>query len=63
MAVKKKTGVGLLPKLLIGTLIPILIAFLVIWAIVFFSVDLGTFRITSIKDIGSESLKELTATA
>jgi HAMP domain-containing protein len=63
MAVKKKTGVGLLPKLLIGTLIPILIAFLVIWAIVFFSVDLGTFRITSIKDIGSESLKELTTTA
>jgi len=63
MAVKKKTGLGLLPKLLIGTLIPILLAFLVIWVIVFFSVDLGTFRITSIKDIGSESLKELTTTA
>ncbi|MGZ3514538.1 MAG: HAMP domain-containing protein [Thermodesulfobacteriota bacterium] len=63
MAVKKKTGLGLLPKLLIGTLIPILVAFLVIWVIVFFSVDLGTFRITSIKDIGSESLKELTTTA
>jgi len=63
MAVKKKTGLGLLPKLLVGTLIPILVAFLVIWAIVFFSVDLGTFRITSIKDIGSESLKELTTTA
>jgi len=63
MAVKKKTGLGLLPKLLIGTLVPILVAFLVIWAIVFFSVDLGTFRITSIKDIGSESLKQLTTTA
>jgi HAMP domain-containing protein len=63
MAVKKKTGLGLLPKLLIGTLIPILVAFLVIWAIVFFSVDMGTFRITSIKDIGSESLKELITTA
>ncbi len=63
MAVKKKTGLGLLPKLLIGTLIPILVAFLVIWVIVFFSVDLGTFRMTSIKDIGSESLKELTTTA
>jgi len=63
MAVKKKTGLGLLPKLLVGTLIPILVAFFVIWAIVFFSVDLGTFRITSIKDIGSESLKELTTTA
>ncbi len=63
MAVKKKTGLGLLPKLLIGTLIPILVAFLVIWVIVFFSVDLGTQRITSIKDIGSESLKQLTTTA
>ncbi len=63
MAVKKKTGLGLLPKLLIGTLIPILVAFLVIWGIVFFSVDLGDFRMTSIKDIGSGSLKQLTTTA
>ncbi len=63
MAVKKKTGLGLLPKLLFGTLIPILVAFLIIWAIVFFSVDLGDFRMTSIKDIGSQSLKELTTTA
>jgi HAMP domain-containing protein len=63
MAVKKKTGLGLLPRLLIGTLIPIVVAFLVIWAIVFFSVDLGPLRINSIKDIGSESLKELTAKA
>jgi HAMP domain-containing protein len=60
MAVKKISGLGLLPKLLIGTLIPILVAFLIIWVIVFFSVDLGSFRITSVKDIGSESLKELT---
>jgi len=63
MAVKKKTGLGLLPKLLIGTLIPILVAFLVIWGVVFFSVDLGNFRVTSIKDIGSGSLKQLTTTA
>ncbi len=63
MAVKKKTGLGLLPKLLIGTLIPILVAFLVIWGVVFFSVDLGDFRMTSIKDIGSGSLKQLTTTA
>jgi HAMP domain-containing protein len=59
MAVKKVSGLGLLPKLLIGTLIPILVAFLVIWVIVFFSVDFWNFRITSVKDIGSESLKEL----
>jgi len=63
MAVKKKIGLGLLPKLLIGTLIPILVAFLIIWVIVFFSVDAGNFRMTSVKDIGSESLKELTATS
>ena len=63
MAVRKKTGLGLLPKLLIGTLIPILVAFLVIWGVVFFSVDLGNFRMTSIKDIGSGSLKQLTTTA
>ena len=63
MAVKKKTGLSLLPKLLIGTLIPILVAFLIIGVIIFFSVDLGIFRITSVKDIGSESLKEMTTTS
>ena len=65
MAVKAKkiSGLGLLPKLLIGTLIPILVAFLIIWVMVFFSVDLGNFRIMSVKDIGSESLKELIATS
>lgn len=63
MAVKKIIGFGLLPKLLIGTLIPILVAFLIIWVIVFFSVDLGGFRITSVKDIGSESLRELSTTS
>jgi len=63
MAVKKIIGLGLLPKLLIGTLIPILVAFLIIGVIVLFSVDLGISRITSLKDIGSECLKELTTTA
>jgi HAMP domain-containing protein len=63
MAVKKRRGLGLLPKLLIGTLIPILVAFLIIGVIVFFSVDLGIFRVTSVKDIGSESLKEMTITS
>ncbi len=62
MAVKKRRGLGLLPKLLIGTLVPILVAFLIIGVIVFFSVDLGIFRVTSVKDIGSESLKEMTTT-
>lgn len=61
MAVKKRSGLGLLPRLLIGTLIPIFVAFLIIGVIVFCSVDLGKFRMTSVKDIGSESLKELTS--
>jgi len=61
MAVKKGSGLGLLPKLLIGTLIPIFVAFLIIGIIVFFSVDLGKFRMTSVKDVGSESLKELSS--
>jgi HAMP domain-containing protein len=63
MAVKKRSGLGLLPKLLIGILIPILVAFLVIWVIVFFGVNFLNVRITSVKDIGSESLKELSTTS
>ena len=63
MAVKKRSGLGLLPKLLIGTLVPVFVAFLIIGVIVFFGVDLGKVRITSIKDIGSQSMKELTSTS
>jgi HAMP domain-containing protein len=63
MAKKKKIGVGLLPKLLLGVFIPILIVFFIIGAIVFFSWDLGAIRLTSIKDIGSGSLKDLSATS
>jgi len=55
-------GIGLLPKLLLGILIPILLAFLTIWALVFFSVDYRGFQFTSLKDVGSKSLKELSAT-
>jgi nitrogen fixation/metabolism regulation signal transduction histidine kinase len=61
MKAKKISGLGLLPKLLIGTLIPILVAFLIIWVMVFFSMEFGNLRIMSVKDIGSESLKELIA--
>ena len=59
---KRKVGIGLLPKLLLGVFIPVLLAFLVIWALIFFSVDFKGFRITSLKDMGSESLKDLSAT-
>lgn len=59
MAEKRKVGFGLLPKLLLGVFIPILIAFAIIGSLVFYSWDLGEYRFTSIKDIGYESLKEL----
>ena len=60
---KRKVGIGLLPKLLLGVIIPIIVAFLIIWALIFFSVDYKGFKYTSLKDIGSQSLKELSASA
>jgi HAMP domain-containing protein len=63
MAQKKKTGIGLLPKLLLGVFIPIVIVFFIIGTMVFFSWDIGPIRLTSIKDMGSGSLKDLSATS
>lgn len=59
MAKMKKSGIGLLPKLLLGIFIPILLAFLILLTLVFYSWDFRGTRFTSIKDIGSEVLKEL----
>jgi nitrogen fixation/metabolism regulation signal transduction histidine kinase len=59
---RRKVGIGLLPKLLLGVLIPVVLAFMVIWALIFFSVDFRGFQFTSLKDFGSNSLKELSAT-
>ena len=59
---RRKVGMGLLPKLLLGVLVPVVLAFLVIWAMIFFSVDFRGVQVTSLKDMGSNSLKELTAT-
>ena len=59
MAKMKKSGIGLLPKLLLGIFIPILLTFLILWSLVFYSWDFRGTRFTSIKDIGSEVLKEL----
>jgi len=59
---RRKVGIGLLPKLLLGVLLPVVIAFLVIWALIFFSVDFKGVRVTSLKEMGSNSLKELSAT-
>ncbi len=56
---KKGRGLGLLPRLLLGIFIPILIVFFILWALVFYSFDFGGNRVTSIKDIGADSLREL----
>lgn len=63
MADQKKIKFGLLPKLLVGVIVPILIAFAIIGSLVFYSWDLGEYRFTSIKDIGTDSLKELSLTS
>ena len=61
MAKKKKriSGVGLLPKLYLGVFLPILLAFFIIGSMVFFSWSVGEMKFSSLKDIGAESLKEL----
>jgi HAMP domain-containing protein len=61
MAEKIKIGMGLLPRLYLGVFVPILIAFVIIGAMIFFSWNLGGIIIPSLKDIGSGSLKELSA--
>lgn len=63
MAERRTVRLGLFPKLVLGVIVPIIIAFVLIGSLIFYSWDLGQYRFTSIKDIGSESLKELSATA
>ena len=58
---RRMKGVGLLPRLLLGISIPILLAFLVIWVLVFSSWDFGGTSIGSLKDIGADGLKELSS--
>ncbi len=61
MASDKKTGAGLLVRLLLGVFVPILLAFLIIGCILFVSVNVGKFQFTSIKDLGISSLSDLGA--
>lgn len=49
---KKKLGIGLLTRLILGVFIPILIAFLLIWALIFYGLDFGGVRIESLKRVG-----------
>ncbi len=59
MAEEKKTGLGLLPRLYLGVFIPILVAFIIIGMMIFFSWNIGDITIPSLKDIGAGSLKDL----
>ncbi len=56
---KKRRGLGLLPKLLVGIFIPILIMFFFFWTLFFRSLNYGGNRFTSVQDIGGETLREL----
>src|SRR4030042_4186881 len=61
MAVTKRKGLGVLPRLLLGVFIPIVVAFLVIGVMVFTGWDLYGNRLSSLRDLGSGSLNELSA--
>ena len=52
-------GIGLLPKLLFGVFIPILVAFLVIGVMVFTGVNVKGWKFASLKEVGTQSLREL----
>jgi HAMP domain-containing protein len=59
MPAKRKRGVGLLPKLLLGVFIPIVLAFLVIGIMVFTGMNIQGKHLASLRDLGSNSIKEL----
>ena len=61
MAKGRMKGIGLLPKLLLGVFIPIVLAFFIIGVMVFTGWDMYGQKFTSLRDIGSESLRELSA--
>jgi HAMP domain-containing protein len=54
-------GIGLLPKLLFGVFIPIVVAFLVIGVMVFTGVNMEGWKFASLKEVGTQSLRQLNA--
>ena len=58
MATKHK-GLGLLNKLLIGVLTPVLLGFIVIGSMIFYSWGVGPIEVTSIRDMGSGSFRQI----
>ncbi len=59
MADEAKSGPGLLERLLLGIFVPILLAFLIIGVMFFVSLNMGFVELTSIRDLGANSLNEL----
>jgi HAMP domain-containing protein len=60
---KKRVGIGLLPKLLLGVFIPILLVFFIIANLIFFGWEFGGYSLRSIREIGAEVLKDLSDTS
>ncbi len=56
---KKRVGLGMLPKLLIGILIPVVIGFFILGSMIFFSWNIGPLEMTSIRDMGSNSFTQV----
>lgn len=63
MAGENNRGLGLLPKLILGVFVPVMVAFLIIGSMLFLSVNVGPYQFRSIKDLGFDSLQELTASS
>lgn len=63
MAGENNRGLGLLPKLILGVFVPIMIAFLIIGSMLFLSINVGPYQFRSIKDLGFDSLQELTVSS
>ena len=56
---KKRVGLGMLPRLLIGVLIPIVIGFFILGSMIFYSWSIGPIQMTSIRDMGSNSFTQV----
>lgn len=56
---KKRVGLGMLPRLLIGVLIPIVIGFFILGSMIFYSWNIGPLGMTSIRDMGLNSFTQV----
>lgn len=56
---KKRVGLGMLPRLLIGVLVPIVIGFFILGSMIFYSWNIGPLKMTSIRDMGSNSFTQV----